>query len=100
MLAANGIDPNPEKKEITWITFAPDMLGKAVEDGRVDAIATSDPIGTILVGMGLVRTIADQALDPPYRDEYCCVSVVSGKLAQNPAAAAKATRPFQGLEVG
>lgn len=93
VLAANGIDPNPEKKDITWITFAQDVLGKAVEDGRVDAIATSDPIGSILVGMGLVRTIADQAEDAPYRDEYCCVSVVSGKLArQNPAAAAKATR--------
>jgi NitT/TauT family transport system substrate-binding protein len=93
VLAANGIDPNPEKKEITWVTFAQDVLGKAVEDGRVDAIATSDPIGTILVGMGVVRTIADQAEDPPYRDEYCCVSVVSGKLARdNPAAAGKATR--------
>ncbi len=93
VLAANGIDPNPEKQEITWVTFPQDILGKAVADGRVDAIATSDPIGTILVGMGLVRTIADQAEDAPYRDEYCCVSVVSGKLArENPAAAAKATR--------
>jgi NitT/TauT family transport system substrate-binding protein len=93
VLAAHGIDPNPDKKEITWVTFAQDVLGKAVEDGRVDAIATSDPIGTILVGTGTVRTIADQAEDPPYRDEYCCVSVVSGKLARaNPAAAAKATR--------
>jgi NitT/TauT family transport system substrate-binding protein len=93
VLYANGIDPRPEKKEVTWVAFAQDVLGKAIEDGRVDAIATSDPIGTILVGMGLVRTIADQAEDEPYRDEYCCVSVVSGKLArENPAAAAKATR--------
>jgi NitT/TauT family transport system substrate-binding protein len=93
VLAAHGIDPSQEKKEITWVTFAQETLGKAVEDGRVDAIATSDPIGTILLGTGLVRTIADQAEDAPYRDEYCCVSVVSGKLArENPTAAAKATR--------
>jgi sulfonate transport system substrate-binding protein len=93
VLAANGIDPGAEKNEITWVTFAQDVLGKAVQEGRVDAIATSDPIGTILVGTGVVRTIADQAEDAPYRDEYCCVSVVSGKLARdNPAAAAKATR--------
>lgn len=93
VLAAAGIDPNPDKGEVTWISFAQDVLGKAVEDGRVDAIATSDPIGTILVGTGIVRTIADQAEDAPYRDEYCCVAVVSGKLGrENPAAAAKATR--------
>jgi NitT/TauT family transport system substrate-binding protein len=93
VLAAAGIDPRAEKNEVTWLTFPPDVLGKAVEDGRVDAIATSDPIGTILVGMNLVRTIADQADDEPYREEYCCVAVVSGKLGrENPAAAAKVTR--------
>src|SRR5947209_67729 len=47
VLAANGIDPRPEKKEVEWLAFLPDVLGKAAEDGRVDAIATSDPIGTI-----------------------------------------------------
>jgi NitT/TauT family transport system substrate-binding protein len=69
------------------------VLGKAVDDGEVDAVATSDPIGTILLGKGLVRTIADQAVDEPYADEYCCVAVVSGKLAdRDRAAAAKVTR--------
>jgi NitT/TauT family transport system substrate-binding protein len=93
VLQASGVDPSPEKQDVQWIVFPTDVLGKAIEDGRVDAIATADPIGTILVGMGLVRTIADQAEDAPYRDEYCCVSVVSGKLArENPAAAAKVTR--------
>ena len=93
VLVANGIDPSPDKKEVTWLTFAPDVLGKAVADGRVDAVATSDPIGTILEDMGLTRTIADQAVDAPYADEYCCAAVVSGKLAkENPVAAAKVTR--------
>lgn len=93
VLKAHGIDPSPEKKEVTWIVYPPDLLGKALEDGLVDAVATSDPIGTILHGAGLVKNIADQALDPPYRDEYCCVAVVSGKLARdNPQAAAKLTR--------
>lgn len=93
VLAASGIDPSPDAKDVTWLSFPADVLGKAIEDGRVDAVATSDPIGTILVGKGLVRTIADQAADEPYRDEYCCAVVVSGKLArENPAAAAKVTR--------
>ncbi len=93
VLAAQDIDPRADMKEVTWLMLQEDVLGKAIEDGRVDAIATSDPIGTILVGMGVVRTIADQAEDAPYKNEYCCVSVVSGKLArENPAAAAKVTR--------
>ena len=93
VLVANGIDPAPDKDEVTWLPFPPEMLGLAVEDGRVDAVATSDPIGTILVGKGQVRTIADQAADPPYSEEYCCAVVVSGPLARDyPEAAAKVTR--------
>ena len=54
---------------------------------------TEPAVGTILIGKGLVRTLADQAVDAPYSDEYCCAAVVSGKLAaENPAAAAKVTR--------
>jgi NitT/TauT family transport system substrate-binding protein len=93
VLSAAGIDPSPEKGDVQWLAFPPDVLGKAAEDGRVDAVATSDPIGTILLGRGQVRTIADQAVDPPYCDEYCCAVVVSGQLAaRDPAAAAKVTR--------
>jgi NitT/TauT family transport system substrate-binding protein len=40
-----------------------------------------------------VRNVADQASDPPYRDEYCCAVLVNGKfLAKEPAASAAATR--------
>jgi NitT/TauT family transport system substrate-binding protein len=93
VLAANDIDPRQKKKEVVWESFEPDLLGKALQDGRIDALATSDPIGTILLGKGMVKTIADQAVDAPYCDEYCCASVVSGKLARNnPEAAAKVTR--------
>ncbi len=92
VLSAQGIDPLASG-EVTWKPYPPEVLGKALDNGEVVAIATSDPIGTILLGHKKVRTIADQAIDEPYRDEYCCVSVVSGKLARsNPEAAAKVTR--------
>jgi NitT/TauT family transport system substrate-binding protein len=93
VLAAHGIDPRPDAKEVEWVAIKPDVLGLAVEKGQVDAVATTDPIGTILLGKELVRTVADQAVDHPYCDEFCCVAVVSGKLArEDPAAAAKVTR--------
>lgn len=90
VLAANGMDP---KKDVEWVVLPPDVLGLAVDKGQVDAVCDSEPIGSILLGQGKVRTIADQAEDPPYRDEYCCAVVVSGALAKrDPASAAKVTR--------
>jgi NitT/TauT family transport system substrate-binding protein len=95
VLAAKGIDPRPapEGKEVKWLPYPPGELALALEKHQVDAVATADPIGTILEGKGLVKTIADQATDQPYADEYCCASVVSGKLARkHPQTAARVTR--------
>ncbi len=90
VLAANGIDA---MKEIEWRVFPAGELGLALEKGEIDAIADSEPIGTLLLAGGKVRNIADQAKDAPYKDEYCCAVIVNGKfLAANPAASAAATR--------
>jgi NitT/TauT family transport system substrate-binding protein len=90
VLGANGIDPS---KEITWLVFPAGELGLALDKGEVDAVADSEPIGSMLVAQGKVRNIADQALDMPYADEYCCAVIVNGKfLARNPKACAAATR--------
>jgi NitT/TauT family transport system substrate-binding protein len=92
-LAAAGIDPRPDAKEVEWAVYPPAELGLALSQGRIDALATSDPIGTILLGKKQVKTVADQAEDEPYKEEYCCAAVVSGKLArEDPATAAKVTR--------
>src|SRR5207248_3915878 len=59
----------------------------------VDAVADSEPIGSLLLADGKVRNVADQAKDAPYKDEYCCAVLVNGKfLARNPKASAAATR--------
>jgi NitT/TauT family transport system substrate-binding protein len=93
VLAAHGLNPRVDGGDVKWVPFPPDTLEITLKDGRCDAVATTDPIGTILLGHDLVRTIADQAVDEPYADEFCCAAVVSGKLArENPQAAAKLTR--------
>ena len=90
VLGANGIDA---MKEIEWRVFPAGELGLALEKGEVDAVADSEPIGSLLLAEGKVRNIADQAKDAPYKDEYCCAVIVNGKyLANNPKAAAAATR--------
>lgn len=90
VLGAHGIDPS---KEITWRIFPAGELGLALDKGEIDAIADSEPIGSLLIAEGKVKNVADQAQDAPYKDEYCCAVIVNGKfLRVNPKAAAAATR--------
>jgi NitT/TauT family transport system substrate-binding protein len=90
VLAAHGMNP---MKDVNWVVVAPDVMALALANGQVDAIATSEPIGSILAAQGTVRTVADQAVDAPYRDEYCCATVLNGTFAsKHPASAAKVTR--------
>jgi NitT/TauT family transport system substrate-binding protein len=90
VLGAHGIDPG---KEISWMVFPAGELGLALSKGEVDAVADSEPIGSLLLADGKVKNIADQAADAPYKDEYCCAVLVNGKfLATHPKAAAAATR--------
>jgi NitT/TauT family transport system substrate-binding protein len=89
-LIAHGIDPS---REITWVVFPSGELGLALQKGDIDAVADSEPIGTLLATQDKLKTIADSAKDSPYNDEYCCEVIVSGKfLTANPKAAAAATR--------
>lgn len=91
--AAAGIDPSVEAKQVTWVAMEPGLLGERLKQGEIDAVATSDPIGSILEGNKVTKTIADQAKDAPYADEYCCAVVVNGKFAKDfPKAAAKVTK--------
>jgi len=90
VLGANGLNPS---KEVTWLVFPAGELGLALDKGEVDAVADSEPIGSMLLAQGKVRNIADQAVDMPYANEYCCAVLVNGKfLARNPKASAAATR--------
>ena len=90
VLGANGLDAS---KDVEWRVFPAGELGLALDKGEIDAIADSEPIGTLLLAEGKVRNVADQAQDAPYKDEYCCAVIVNGKyLSKNPKAAAAATR--------
>jgi NitT/TauT family transport system substrate-binding protein len=90
VLGAQGIDPG---KEISWRVFPAGELGLALAKGEVDAVADSEPIGSLLLADGKVKNVADQAKDSPYKDEYCCAVLVNGKfLKAHPKETAAATR--------
>jgi len=90
VMAAQGLDPS---KDVQWRVYPAGELGLALDRGLVDAVADSEPIGSLLLAQGKVHNIADQAKDAPYKDEYCCAVLVNGTfLAKNPRASAAATR--------
>src|SRR3954463_14225994 len=90
VLGANGIDAS---KDVTWRVFPAGELGLALDKGEVDAVADSEPIGSLLLADGKVRNVADQAQDMPYKNEYCCAVIVNGKyLSAHPKESAAATR--------
>src|SRR5207247_10119861 len=77
----------------TWKVFPAGELGLAIDKGEVDAVANAEPIGSLLIAEGKVRNIADQIMDAPYKDEYCCEVIANGKWVDaNPDTAARATR--------
>src|SRR5258707_2072249 len=90
VFGTHGIDAG---KDITWKVFPAGELGLAVDQGEVDAVGDAEPIGSLLIAEGKVRNIADQIMDAPYKDEYCCEVIANGKWVDaNPDAAARATR--------
>ena len=90
VMAARGVDPS---RDVKWRVYPAGELGLALDRGLVDAVANSEPIGSLLLADGTARTIADQAKDAPYKDEYCCAVLVNGKFYNaNPKASAAATR--------
>jgi len=90
VLADKGIDP---KNGVEWVTMPGPAMSNALDQGRVDAVASAEPIGTMLMSQNKVHKVCDQASDAPYDDEYCCVVVVNGAFGHDhPSAAAKVTR--------
>ena len=90
VFGTHGIDAG---KDITWKVYPAGELGLAIDKGEIDAVADSEPIGSLLIAEGKVRNIADQIMDAPYNSEYCCEVIANGKWVDaNPKSAAAATR--------
>lgn len=90
VLGRNKIDP---RTEVEWRVFPSGELGLALRKGEVDAIATTEPIGSLLLADGVVQNVADLGVDQPYADEYCCsIMINSPFLEANREACAAATR--------
>jgi NitT/TauT family transport system substrate-binding protein len=81
------------KRDVEWTVYPLAELKQALEKKEVDAISVADPTGELLLSEGFAKDIVNSATDAPYKDEYCCVVVVSGQLIKSdPDTAARLTR--------
>ncbi len=90
LLYKEGLDT---KKDVTWRAFPAAELELALEKGEVDIIALPDPLAQITVDKGKAISFVNMATDPRFKDEYCCLVVINGKVVEeDPQTAAAITR--------
>jgi NitT/TauT family transport system substrate-binding protein len=81
------------KHDVEWKVYPLAELRQALEKKEVDAISVIDPAGELLLSEGFAKDIVNSSTDAPYKDEYCCVVFVSGKLIKSdPDTATRLTR--------
>lgn len=92
-LYLDGVGVTDKNLEVEFSVFSRNDLPQALQKGAVDAISLTDPVGAIAAQEYGLRTLVDTAQTPPFDQEYCCVSMVTNKLAkEHPDVAEKATR--------
>lgn len=88
-----GIDVSDNSSEVQWVVYSLTDLPLAIENGAVDAGALHDPVAYKAEQEYGFNKILDLSTDEKFKDEYCCMSFVTNKLAEeNPKAAAAYTR--------
>lgn len=88
-----GLNASADNCDVEFVVYNGSDLAQALENGAVDAIANGDPQASIAEEEYNLRTIIDTATDDEYKDEYCCISFVTGKLAEeHPEIAEKFTQ--------
>ncbi|MDP4178678.1 MAG: ABC transporter substrate-binding protein [Bacillota bacterium] len=90
LLTDQGID---SQKGVEWKVYPNSELPIALDKGEVDVIAVADPFAQIQVNSGKAKAIYNSATDEPFKSEYCCATVINGKLIEkDPETAAAITR--------
>ncbi|MDR1714026.1 MAG: ABC transporter substrate-binding protein [Coriobacteriales bacterium] len=86
-LANEGIDPNVEGGDVTWVPYDLSVLAEQADAGEVDAYAAWDPFGTEAERTRGHKVLVDIGEGPIFGGKYCCFlyasgSAVSGQLEQ------------------
>lgn len=75
--------------DVEFVVFPSADLPTALENGAIDAYTHSDPATAIAIKDKGFKPILNTATDAPFKDEYCCISFVTAKLAEEQPEIAK-----------
>lgn len=91
-LLSAGINSSPEAGEVEWVVIEQALLPKALEDKRVDAIATAGGYLPIIeaVEEGWATVLSNNNGISPHSDQPCCAVVLNNTfVSEDPETAAK-----------
>lgn len=88
-----GLNGSSNDCDVEFVVYSESDLAQALQNNAVDAIVLGDPKASIAAKDYNLKSIIDTAKDDEYKNEYCCISFVTGKLAQeHPEIAEKFTK--------
>lgn len=88
-----GLNASLDNSDVEFVVYSESDLAQALQKGAIDAIVLGDPKASIAERDYNLKTIIDTAKDDEYKNEYCCISFVTGDVAKNhPEVAEKFTR--------
>jgi len=92
-LNAAGVGVTSDNLEVDFVVYNNSDLAMALDNGAVDAICLVDPAAQVAINNYGYKCLLNTAVDEPYASEYCCVTFVTGEIAEkHPEVAAKFTR--------
>lgn len=88
-----GLNASPDNCDAEFVVYSESDLAQALQNGAIDAIVLGAPKASIAERDYNLKAIIDTAKDEEYKNEYCCISFVTGDIAENhPEIAEKFTR--------
>ncbi|MFT4043742.1 MAG: ABC transporter substrate-binding protein [Gordonia sp. (in: high G+C Gram-positive bacteria)] len=87
-----GINSSPAAKQVEWVVIEQDLLPKALQDGKVDAIATAGGFLPIIQGVrdGWARELSNNDKISQNSSYPCCAVALNGDFVnEDPVTAAK-----------
>lgn len=89
----SGLNASLDNCDVEFVVYSESDLAQALQKGAIDAIVLGDPKASIAERDYNLKTIIDTAKDDEYKNEYCCISFVTGDIAKkHPEVAEKFTR--------
>ena len=90
MVAYVGLDPG---QDINWVVHPPAEAMELLADGKIDALIAFPPDPQEIRAKHIGRVVVSSALDRPWSQYFCCMTVANREFARNyPVATKRALR--------